>query len=154
MKLMGNTVGSRLYDDIDNSFYAYMAGFLDGDGCIAIRVEKSKTCKLGMRVRVRISFTQHRERRVVLDYLYERINSGVIAEYNHNNMAEYVIRDQEVVLILLEKIKPYVVVKSLHLQLAQELLIVKKEGYSKDSLEKMLNLSRKIGSLNNYPKRT
>lgn len=145
---MGNTEGSRL----DESFWPYVAGFLDGDGCIAIRFEKSKTCKLGYRVRVRISFTQHKARRKVLDYLLNRTGSGVISEYQHNNMAEYVIRNQKVVAQLLQNLEPFIVVKSEHLQLAKQLLILKENGYTEQSLEEMLNLSQKIGSLNNYPK--
>lgn len=148
---MDNTVGSRL-DNISDYFYAYTAGFLDGDGCIAIRIEKSKTCRLGFRARVRVSFTQHRRRRKVLDYLQGIIQSGVVSEYDHNNMAEYVIRDQKVVKVLLEKMKPFILVKQEHLLLAQELLSVKLDGYTKDSINKMLNLAKKIGALNNYHK--
>ena len=107
---LDNTVGSQ-FDRISNYFYAYAAGFLDGDGCIAIRIEKSKTYRLGLRARVRISFTQHRRRRKVLDYLFGTIQSGVVSEYDHNNMAEYVIRDQKIVKILLKKMKPFIVVK-------------------------------------------
>lgn len=145
---MGNTEGSRL----DESFWAYVAGFLDGDGCIAIRFEKSQTCKLGYRARVRISFTQHKARRKVLDYLLDRIGSGVVSEYQHNNMAEYVIRDQQVVASLLQNLESYVIVKAEHLQFAKRLLILKDNGYSEDSLAKMLSLYKAIGSLNNYPK--
>src|SRR3989344_2650334 len=104
---MGNTEGSRL----SSEFWAYVAGFLDGDGCIAVKVEKSQTCRLGFRARIRISFTQHKDKRGVLDYLRTRIGSGVIAEYQHNNMAEYVINDQEVIEQVLHFIEPYLVVK-------------------------------------------
>src|SRR5258708_4892925 len=112
---MGNIEGSRL----NESFYPYVAGFLDGDGCIAIKFEKSKTCKLGYRVRVRISFTQHKRRRKVLDFLCKTIGSGVVTEYQHNNMAEYVMHDQKIVSQLLDKIEPYLVVKAEHLQIAK-----------------------------------
>ncbi len=151
LKVMGNTVGSR-FNDVKESFWAYVAGFLDGDGCIAIRMEKSKTCKLGYRVRVRISFTQHKKRRKVLDYLLNVISSGTVAEYQHNNMAEYVIRDQQVVEELLDHLEPYIVVKTEHLKLAQKLLILKRDGYSIQSLSKMFNLVKQIGLLNNYHK--
>lgn len=134
-------------------FYAYMSGFLDGDGCIAIKIEKSKTCRLGYHARVRVSFTQHRARRKVLDYLCKRVGSGVVSEYDHNNMAEYVIRDQNVVEDLLNNMEPYVFIKAKHLKLAKKLLVLKKGGYSNSSLRKMFNLSKKMGLLNNYPKK-
>ncbi len=145
---MGNTEGSRL----DELFWPYVAGFLDGDGCIAIKFERSKTCALGYRARVRVSFTQHKARRKVLDFLHSRIGSGVISQYQHNNMAEYVIRDQKVIATLLQNIEPYVVIKAEHLQLAKQLLILKEDGYNEESLEKMKSLFEQIGSLNNYPK--
>ncbi len=145
-------MGSRL-DSKKDYFYAYVSGFLDGDGCIAIKVEKSKTCKLGYRARVRVSFTQHRSRRKILDFLRDKIGSGVVTEYNHNNMAEYVINDQKVIEDLLTKIESFIFVKTKQLKLAKKLLSLKKIGYNQRSLEKMFNLSRKMGSLNNYPKK-
>ena len=145
-------MGSR-FDISKESFYAYLAGFLDGDGCIAIKFERSKTCRLGYRAAVRVSFAQHRSRRKVLDYLCETIGSGVVTEYDHNNMAEYVIFDQMVINQLLNSIEPYIFVKKKHLRIAKELLTVKRMGYSRESLKEMSNLKDRLGLLNNYPKR-
>ncbi|RJO62346.1 hypothetical protein C4544_00030 [candidate division WS5 bacterium] len=135
-----------------DSFYAYVAGFLDGDGCIAIRFEKSKTCRLGFRARVRISFTQHKQKREVLDYLCKTIGSGVVSEYQHNNMAEYTIYDQVIIEQLLNGLEPYLIVKADHLSFAKKLIVLKRTGYSSDSLKEMHNLFKEIRSLNNYPK--
>ena len=60
-KQEGNTVGSQIHT-LTNEQLAYIAGFLDGDGCIACNYEKHKTCTLGYRVRIRISFTQIRSK--------------------------------------------------------------------------------------------
>jgi hypothetical protein len=144
-------VGSRL-NASEEHFYAYLAGFLDGDGCITIKAERSKTHRLGYYIRVRVSFTQHKSRRKVLDYLCKKIGSGVVTEYVHNNMAEYVIFDQKVIGYLLDRIEPYVFVKLRNLRIAKELLSLKRGGYSKKSLVKMLSLYKKMGLLNNYPK--
>jgi len=149
--MKGNTVGSRLGYEKD-IFYAYLSGFLDGDGCIAIKFEKSKTNKLRFRARVRVSFTQRKSRRKVLDYLRGKIGSGVVTEYSHNNMSEYVINDQTVIENLLNEIEPYIFVKTKQLTIAKKLLLLKKNGYSHDSIEKMHSLWKEMGSLNNYPK--
>ena len=147
-------MGSRLNTVNQKEFYAYIAGFLDGDGCITIRVEKSRTHKLGYRARARVGFTQHKSKRKILDFLCKKIGSGKVVQYKHNNMAEYVIYDQKVITQLLENIKPYVFVKAQHLQLAQKLLILKKEkGYGKESLKEMFNFRKEIGLLNNYSKK-
>jgi len=144
-------VGSRLSFSIEH-FYAYMAGFLDGDGCITVKIERSITCRLGFRARVRVSFTQHRSRRRVLDLLQKKICSGRVIEYDHNNMAEYVINDQKVISRLLDRLEPYVFVKSEHLKLAKKIFVLRKEGYSKRILNEMLIVAEKVRSLNNYPK--
>ena len=134
------------------SMYAYIAGFLDGDGYIAIRIEKSKTCRLGYRARIRIGFAQSRSRKFVLDRLLSFVKSGVVSEYNHNNMAEYVINDQKAIFDLLTNIEPFVIVKKKQLKLAKKFIRFKKVGYTKNSLEEMRNLEFKMSGFNSYPK--
>ena len=149
----GDAVGSRM-NLLGSEKLAYTAGFLDGDGCIAINYEKHDRCRLGFRVRVRISFTQHRLRRGVLDLLYEWIGSGTIAEYEHNDMAEYVIRDQPAVEQLLLSLQPFLVTKRDHAEAALRVIDLKREGYSPESLERMRYYALLVRGLNRYPKRT
>ena len=144
-------MGSRLSVTKEN-MHAYVAGFLDADGYITIKVEKSKTCKLGTRARVRVGFAQSRSRIFVLEELFKFIKSGVVSEYQHNNMAEYVINDQKVIFDLLTKIEPFVIVKSKQLKLAKEFISFKRFGYTKNSLGKMKSLEVKMSKLNSYPK--
>ena len=144
-------MGSRLSVTKDN-MHAYIAGFLDADGYITIKIEKSKTCRLGIRARVRIGFAQSRSRAFVLERLFGFIKSGVVSEYDHNNMAEYVINDQKVIFDLLTKIEPFIIVKSEQLKLAKEFISFKRFGYTKKSLEKMKGLEAKMSKLNSYPK--
>jgi hypothetical protein len=144
-------VGSRQSVSTENMF-AYMAGFLDADGYITIKIEKSKTCHLGLRGRVRIGFAQSRSRRFVLDALAKFVKSGVVSEYKHNNMAEYVINDQKVIFDLLTNIEAFVIVKKKQLRLAKDFILLKKVGYTKNSLELMKNLEVKMSGFNSYPK--
>ena len=134
------------------SMYAYIAGFLDGDGYITIKIEKCKTCRLGYRARIRIGFAQSRSRKFVLDRLLSFVKSGVVSEYNHNNMAEYVINDQKAIFDLLTNIEPFVIVKKKQLKLAKKFIRFKKVGYTKNSLEEMRNLEFKMSGFNSYPK--
>lgn len=144
-------MGSRLSVTKQNMF-AYIAGFLDADGYITIKIEKSKTNRLGERGRVRVGFAQNKSRIFVLDKLCKFIKSGVVSEYNHNNMAEYVVNDQKVIFELLTKLKPFVIVKKKQLRLALEFLLLKEFGYSIKSLRKMKNLEVKMSKFNSYPK--
>lgn len=148
---MGNTVGSRLRLTKEN-FYAYIAGFLDADGYITVKIEKSKTNKLGVRGRIRIGFAQSRSRIKVLEKLCKFIKSGIVSQYDHNNMAEYVINDQKAIFDLLIKLEPFIIVKKEQLKLAKEFIQLKKFGYSIKSLEKMKDLDNKMSKFNSYPK--
>jgi hypothetical protein len=148
----GNTVGSRI-NALDGEHLAYIAGFLDGDGCIACNFEKNRACRLGYRVRVRVSFTQHRDRSEVLHVLRFWIGSGSIGTYEHNAMSEYVIRDQAIVRELLVALKPYLVVKEMHAELALGILHAKQGRYTPESLELMRGLANSMRALNRYPKR-
>ena len=140
---------------LGNEQAAYLAGFLDGDGCIASNFERSNAKKsMSYRVRIRISFTQITPRRAVLDTMRGWIESGVIADYEHNSMSEYVIRDQQAVGDLLQTLLPYLIVKKRHAELALEILTLKEQRYSVDSLEQMKERTSVIRSLNRYPKRT
>jgi hypothetical protein len=135
-----------------NDIYAYIAGFLDADGYITIKLEKSRTCHLGLRGRVRMGFAQSRSRRFVLDVLAKFIGSGVVSEYKHNNMAEYVVNDQDAIFDLLTNIEPFVLVKKKQLDLAKKFILLKKRvGYTKESLELMKQLDKKMSKLNSYP---
>ncbi len=131
--------------------FSYIAGFLDADGYITIKIEKSKTCALGYRSRVRIGFAQSRSRKFVLDRLCNFIKSGVVSEYNHNNMAEYVINDQKVIFDFLTNVEPFIIVKKKQLRLAKQFIILKKVGYTKNSLGLMLKMEQKMSKLNSYP---
>ena len=134
------------------NMFAYIAGFLDADGYITIKIEKSKTCHFGIRGRVRVGFAQNRSRGFVLDILAKFVNSGVVSEYDHNNMAEYVINDQKAIFDLLTNIEPFVLVKKKQLELAKKFILFKKVGYTIKSLEKMKDLELKMSKLNSYPK--
>ena len=133
------------------SRYSYIAGFLDADGYITIKIEKSKTCRLGYRARVRMGFAQSRSRKFVLDRLLDFIKSGTVSEYDHNNMAEYVISDQKAIFDLLTNIEPFTIVKKKQLKLAKEFILLKKVGYTKESLMEMKDLELKMSKLNSYP---
>jgi hypothetical protein len=147
----GNTVGSQRRISTDNMF-AYIAGFLDADGYITIKIEKSKTCHLGLRGRVRVGFAQNRSRRFVLDTLAKFVKSGVVSEYDHNNMAEYVINNQKVIFDLLTNLEPFVLVKKKQLRLAKKFILLKNVGYTINSLGLMKDLEAKMSKLNSYPK--
>jgi hypothetical protein len=89
----------------------------------------------------------------VLDLLLGWIGSGQVAEYEHNEMAEYVIRDQGVAPELLNALAPYLVVKRKHAEIGLSILRAKQGKCTLESLEEMRRQTLSLRALNRYPKR-
>ena len=47
--------------------------------------------------------------------------------------------------------KPYVIVKKKQLKLAQELILYKSKGYTKETVKKMIEMSKIMSNYNSYP---
>ncbi len=138
---------------INQTVLAYIAGFLDGDGCIKARIDKQPSNKFGWRTRIAVTFSQHIRNRRVLDWIQRQLRIGTIADYPSKKMSEYVITDSKFVERLLRNLKPYVVNKSKQLELALWLLALKDRFKNEKSFERAWGLAMEIRSLNNYPKK-
>ena len=91
---------------------AYIAGFLDGDGSINVKIERRPAhTSTGFVLKPRLSFTQHTRNRVVLDTIRQWIGSGSVADYPSKQLSELVIRDKTSILATIEQILPYLIVK-------------------------------------------
>jgi len=151
MYVSGNTVGSS--KRINQTVLAYIAGFLDGDGCIKARLDKAPKNKFRWRTRIAVTFTQHTRNRHVLDWIYDQLRNGSIADYQSKNLSEYAITDSKFIERLLRGLKPYVVNKFKHLDLALQLLALKDRYKNEQSFNQALSLALQIRSLNNYKKK-
>src|SRR3989338_2575243 len=110
MYVWDNTVRSS--KRINQTALAYIAGFLDGDGCIKARIDKQSNNKFGFRTRIIVTFTQHTKNKHVLVWIHNQLRNGSIADYPRRHMSEYVISDSKFVERLLRGLKPYIVNKS------------------------------------------
>ena len=151
MYILGNTVGSS--KRINKTVLAYIAGFLDGDGCVKARIDKQPNNKFGLRTRIAVTFTQHTRNRFVLDWIYNQLKNGSIADYESKHLSEYAITDSKFIKRLLKGIKPFVVNKSKQLDLALQLLALEDRFKNEASFNKALSLANQIRSLNNYKKK-
>ena len=146
-----NTVGSSRR--INQTVLAYIAGFLDGDGCIKARIDKQLNNKFGWRTRIAVTFTQHTKNQRVLDWIQKQLQVGTIADYSSKHMSEYAITDSKFIERLLLNLRPYVVNKTKQLDLALQLLALKDRFKNETSFKKAWELAMEIRSLNNYPKK-
>ncbi len=151
MYVWDNTVGSSRR--INQTALAYIAGFLDGDGCIKARIDKQPNNRFGLRTRIAVTFTQHIRNKHVLVWIYNQLKNGSVADYPKKRLSEYYITDSKFIERLLRGLKPYVVNKHKQLDIALQLLALKDRFKSETSFNKALSLAIAIRDLNNYPKK-
>ena len=86
---------------------AYIAGFVDGEGCFSVAIQRNPTCRVGWQLLSEFHVSQNPERRQVLDEIRRRLGCGTIRE-NHRFS-----RDASLVLVvrqraaLLERVVPF-----------------------------------------------
>ena len=93
-----------------NEEKAYIAGFLDGDGCIMLQLVYRHDYVLGYQIRASIVFYQKQQYRQFLEWLKEELEYGYIRNRN-DGMSEYTIVGIEAVTNILKMLKPYLKLK-------------------------------------------
>lgn len=107
----------------------YIAGFLDGDGCINAQIVKRSDYKLKFQIRVYVSFFQKTKHHWFLIWLFEKCQYGVIRKRN-DGMSEYTITGCDPVYNILKELEPVVRIKKPQLKLV--LRIIKDLPKAKD----------------------
>ena len=92
---------------------AYIAGFLDGDGCINAQIVKRPDYTLQFQIRVTLTFFQKTKRHWILLQLQKLLKLGTIRKRN-DGMSEYVIVGKESVKKCLHLLYPYIRLKKVH----------------------------------------
>ena len=150
---MGNTVGSRDKTFLTPAEAGFVAGFLEGDGCISAKVIPTSG---SYRTYVAISFSQHPKNRIVLEHL-QKLLGGIVSDYTHHMMSELVIRDRKEVKAILQNIYPFLVSKKEQARLALqtiEILDRSSRGRQRPSSEVLesVKLAEQIRLLNSNRK--
>jgi hypothetical protein len=129
---------------------AYIAGFLDGDGSIHIRLKPNETYQFGFQIAPSIVFYQSSKEIHFLNDLKKLLNIGYIRERN-DGIVEYIIGDIESMLYLIDSILPYLRLKRKQAKLFKEIFCIKK---SIKSAKEFYSMCKKIDSFEklNYSK--
>ncbi len=140
---------------LDKTKSAYLAGFLDGDGCISVKFEKRSKYSRGFVLKPCLSFTQHTRNRLVLENIKDWINDGCLNDYSNKNVSELVVRKKETIKDILIQIGPYIIVKKQQLKLMLEMLSLPIfRGQQNDELfAKAYIIAKQIRDLNLTPKK-
>ena len=135
---------------------SYIAGFLDGDGCVMLQLVSRRDYVLRYQIRASIVFYQKQQHIYFLEWLKRKLTYGYIRVRN-DGMAEYTIVGVEAVISILSLLKPYVRLKAKQVTLALSVLH-KMPGSGRKMDEKtLLTLAKevdKFGDLNYSKKRT
>jgi len=133
---------------------SYIAGFLDGDGCIMFQLIRRKDYVYGYQIRSSIVFYQKSTNRHQLEWLKQIFEVGYLRD-RKDGMTEYTIVGLKPVIKILKLLQPYVHLKKEHIRLA--LKIYKLLIDRKFNLDKFIQASRLVdhsGVINYSKKRT
>jgi len=108
---------------------AYIAGFLDGDGCIMAQLVKRSGYIHGYQIRVSIVFYQKDIKKDFLEWLKGQLKYGYVRIRN-DRMAEYTIVGYQPVYEVLTKLLPYLRLKQ---ALAQKVIDLCVKGIGSSS---------------------
>ena len=76
---------------------SYISGFVDGEGCFSITIQKSNNVKLGIQVIPEFHVSQHQDRTEVLKVIKRKFGCGYIKSNNPKNPKDltsvYVVRN-------------------------------------------------------------
>lgn len=121
-----------------NEEKAYIAGFLDGDGCAMAQLVRRKDYIYGYQVRVSIVFYQKQNHQEILSWLKSMLDFGYIRQRN-DGMAEYTIVGPKEVKHVLTLLYPYLRLKKV---LAKEIIkLIYKLPSDRMTPKKLLELS-------------
>jgi len=123
-----------------NEELAYIAGFLDGDGCIMAQLIRRKDYIYGYQIRTSIVFYQKSRNQKILHWLKSQLKVGYIRHRN-DGMTEYTIVGLKEVALILRTILPYLRLKK---DLASGVIGIIKKYPKNMTPKKLLCLSRLV----------
>ena len=130
---------------------AYLAGFLDGDGSIYVRLKPNSTYKYGFQISPYIILFQSIKEIEKFKRICALINCGYMRERN-DGILEYTINRREEIIKLLKLIKPYLILKQKQADLMIKILNQKLKVKNRKDFNKLAELIDKFRELN-YSKR-
>lgn len=133
---------------------AYIAGFLDGDGCIMLQLVFRHDYVFGYQIRASIVFYQKQQYRHFLEWLKENLTDGYIRNRN-DGMSEYTIAGVLPVTRVLKLLLPYLKLKKGQASLALSVLSRMPGSGRKMDVNRLLELATEVDrfAILNYSKK-
>lgn len=136
---------------LSNTDKAYIAGFLDGDGCVMFQLVRRKDYVYGYQVRASIIFYQKTVHRDHLEWIKEQFKCGYVRDRN-DGMSEYTIVGIKSVHDVLLQLAPFTRLKKPHVSLALRIFKALPKRFTSERLIAVGKLVDEFKGLN-YSKR-
>ncbi len=131
---------------------AYIAGFLDGDGSIYVRLKKNSTYRYGFQVAPYIVFFQSLKEKKKFEKICNLIGFGYL-RIRKDGIVEYVIGKKEEIILFLKNVEPFLILKKEQAKLMVEILEKKSYVKSKSDFKELMLLIDRFRELNYSKKR-
>jgi len=135
----------------DNEF-AYIAGFLDGDGCINAQIIRRKNYKLLFQIRVSITFFQKTSRHWFLLWIQRKLTYGTLRK-RPDGISELAIVGNKNVSAVLKKLEHFLIIKKKQCLLLLDIIKQLSQFQSVHDFLKVCNLVDNFLLLNDSKKR-
>ena len=132
---------------------AYIAGFLDGDGCVMAQLVRRKDYIYGYQIRTSVVFYQKLKNQEILHWLKSRLRIGYIRHRN-DGMAEYTIVGLKEVESILTTLLPYLRLKQKLSKQVLKLIMAHPKKMTPEKLVRMSELVDSTARFNYSKKRT
>jgi len=139
----------------------YITGFVDGEGCFSITIQRRKSLRLGIQVIAEFHISQHQNRTEVLEAIKEKFECGYIKPNDRNNPRDltsvYVVRNlkdlHDKIIPFFERF-PFVSSKQQDFEKFKKVvgLMTKGAHLKKDGLIKILKLAFSMNAKGKYRK--
>ena len=137
---------------ISSTQKAYLAGFLDGDGSIYVRVKPNPTYKYGFQIAPSIILFQSAKDKVNFLKVCNPIGLGYMRERN-DGILEYTINRKEAILKFLQLVQPYVIMKSEQIKLIIRIFKLKEHVQTQQDFGELMKATDRFRELNYSKKR-
>ncbi len=139
----------------DNLTLSYIAGFLDGDGCINLQLVRRKDYILGYQIRASVTFFQCSSHRSFLEWLKSIFRVGFVRN-RKDGLSEYAIVDAPSVLEVLLTLRSYLKLKRPQCDLAITVLqeVVQSRRLTPEQFLKLAQQVDQFSELNASKKRS
>lgn len=131
---------------------AYLAGFLDGDGSIYVRLKPNSTYKFGFQVAPYIVFFQSNKQKQNFNKVCSIIDCGYMRE-RKDGILEYTINRKNEIIKFLKFISPYLILKQKQAKLMTDILDKKNKVENKKDFNELAKLIDQFRKLNYSTKR-